>query len=114
MAARSHFQAFLGGYTQAPDQAGRLNRAARTRRMASSCLEWLQRHPSKRVENRYELPFGVTRIASLIRLVTSLVFFECSCCKDWSAGEAVAVPEVAQGRTRRCSCVCARASRACD
>eukprot|EP00965_Chrysotila_dentata_P170129 5615452-Pleurochrysis_carterae.AAC.1 len=34
--------------------------------------------------------------------------------KDWSAGEAVAVPEVARDRTRRCSCVCARASRACD
>mmetsp|Transcript_22088 Transcript_22088/g.46658 ORF Transcript_22088/g.46658 Transcript_22088/m.46658 type:complete len:369 (-) Transcript_22088:103-1209(-) len=34
--------------------------------------------------------------------------------KDWSAGEAVAVPEVARGRTRRCSCVDARASRACD
>eukprot|EP00965_Chrysotila_dentata_P026690 884997-Pleurochrysis_carterae.AAC.3 len=35
-------------------------------------------HPSKSIKNRYvELPFRVTRVTSVIRLVTSLVLFEC-------------------------------------
>eukprot|EP00965_Chrysotila_dentata_P197749 6178382-Pleurochrysis_carterae.AAC.1 len=38
---------------------------------------FLYEHPSKSVKHRYELPFRVTRVTSVIRLVTSLVLFEC-------------------------------------